>query len=720
MLLLLLILALLSSCSKPPAAAPEIGYVDPKTCIGCHAAQARSYRVTGMSHAFYQAKPENLPANFEKGGKLFHKPSDRYYEIVRRGDRYFHRRHQLGYQGKETNIVEHEVHYVMGSGAHARTLIHRTPENRLLQLPLGWYAEKGGTWAMSPGYDHPAHTDFRRKISYDCMFCHNAYPKLPPGAGLPGAEPLFPDTLPEGIDCQRCHGPGSAHVAALGRSPMVNPAKLDATRQLEICMQCHLETTSFSLPNSIQRFDRPAFSYRAGEPMAAYMLHFDHAKGTGHEDKFEIVSAAYRLRQSQCFLKSAGKLTCTNCHSPHKPSNYLAACQQCHGAKGHTAKGDCVSCHMPVRRTEDVVHAVVTDHLIQRRKPTRDLLAPLAEKQETGDKAYRGEVVPYYPSSSVDDLYLAVAQVTQKSNLANGIVQLESILRARQPKGPEFYFDLAQAYLSDNRRDEAIKMYEAALQRDANYLPALRSLGVALVQTGQLPRALETLERAKSAGPRDPTALHELGKAYHLAGRSTEAIAALLESVRLDPEFTEARNTLGNVYFETGDAAKAEDALRQTIRIQPDYAEAQNNLANVLASKGDLPQAEFHYEQAIRSSPALTSARFNYGAALAAMRRFDQAQEQMEAVVRLKPDMAEAQEYLGSLIFRRNDYAGAARHYREAIRVQPEFLRAHLGLGMALAAQRDLAGARVHLTKATSSPDESIRRDAREVLNSLR
>jgi hypothetical protein len=32
---------------------------------------------------------------------------------------------------------------------------------------------------------------------------------------------------------------------------------------------------------------------------------FDHAPGTGHDDKFEIVgSSAYRLRQSQCFLKS--------------------------------------------------------------------------------------------------------------------------------------------------------------------------------------------------------------------------------------------------------------------------------------------------------------------------------------------------------------------------------------------------------------------------------
>ena len=64
------------------------------------------------------------------------------------------------------------------------------------------------------------------------------------------------------------------------------------------------------------------------------------------------------------------------------------------------ASGDCVSCHMPKRRTDDVVHAVMTDHYIQRRKPARNLVAEMAEKRETDASAYRGEVVPYYPRAA--------------------------------------------------------------------------------------------------------------------------------------------------------------------------------------------------------------------------------------------------------------------------------------------------------------------------------
>ena len=57
-------------------------------------------------------------------------------------------------EGRETNVDELQIDYIMGSGNHVRTYLHGTPRGTLIELPLGWYPEHGGTWAMNPGYSN--------------------------------------------------------------------------------------------------------------------------------------------------------------------------------------------------------------------------------------------------------------------------------------------------------------------------------------------------------------------------------------------------------------------------------------------------------------------------------------------------------------------------------------------------------------------------------------
>jgi hypothetical protein len=122
---------------------------------------------------------------------------------------------------------------------------------------------------MNPGYDRADYHGSTRAIHYECMFCHNAYPRIPQGHEEPAAEAQYLEPLPQGIDCQRCHGPGQSHVEAAGRkdatpqqirAAIVNPARLSPEREMEVCLQCHLETTSRLLPHSLKRFNRGPFS----------------------------------------------------------------------------------------------------------------------------------------------------------------------------------------------------------------------------------------------------------------------------------------------------------------------------------------------------------------------------------------------------------------------------------------------------------------------------
>src|SRR5262249_7085792 len=163
-----------------------------------------------------------------------------------RDGKYYQKRWQTGFDGKETNVDEKQVDFVVGSGNHSQTYLHLTKQNTLQVLALSWYAEKGGYWDMSPGYDHPDYPGSIRPVHYECMFCHNAYPKIPQSMQhAASAEMTFLDPIPQGIDCQRCHGPGQRHVDLASasaareqvRSAIVNPGRLTPEREMEVCMQ---------------------------------------------------------------------------------------------------------------------------------------------------------------------------------------------------------------------------------------------------------------------------------------------------------------------------------------------------------------------------------------------------------------------------------------------------------------------------------------------------
>jgi Flp pilus assembly protein TadD len=551
-------------------------------------------------------------AGIPKLDSLYHARSERRYDVVERSGRWFLRREQAGYGGSPDQQIEREIHPVVGSGNHARTYLHRTGAGALVELPVSWYAESGG-WGMSPGYDAPNHQDFRRRISDSCLFCHNGYPAVAGGG------------LAEGIDCQRCHGPGAAHVRAAEsgsgapaiRSSIVNPARLEPQRRLEVCLQCHLETTSRPLPNMLRRYGRAPFSYIPGEPLGDYALHFDHPAGAGHDDKVEINGAGYRFLKSRCYTESKGALTCVTCHDPHDlprgeeaVTRYSAACAKCHGdrvraaiaAKRHPAGGRCVACHMPRRRTEDAVHVVMTDHWIQRRPPERDLLAPLDELETARAAAYSGPVELFYPRDEPGAiapdrvLYTALAQVKDLANLGEGLRRLASLLSERPAQG-ELYFDLGEANRVSGRPEEAAAQYGEAIRLSPGLSRAHAALGETLLRLGRVPAAVAALERGQALGA-DPAILVPLGVAYGQSDRMEDSVAALEEAVRLDPDHPGAWLNLAVSLEHRNDAAGAERAYRAALRAQPDVQAAHTRLAALLETRGRAPEAVFHRERA--------------------------------------------------------------------------------------------------------------------------
>jgi Tfp pilus assembly protein PilF len=718
-------------------------YIDSAVCARCHADKARSYAQTGMGRSFYKLTPQTAVEDFKSGLPFHHAASGTYFNVLEREGKYFQRRWQIGFDRKETNVEEKQIDFVLGSGNHARTYLHLTSRGTLQQLPLGWYSEKGGYWGMNPGYDRADYQGSTRVIHYECMFCHNAYPKIPAGHDEAGAPAQYLEPIPQGIDCQRCHGPGQQHVAAAEtkeatreqiRAAIVNPARLSPEREMEVCLQCHLETTSRVLPHSLQRFNRGPFSYTPGQPLAGFRLSFDMAPGKNIA--FEINEAGYRLRESACFLKSAGELRCTTCHDPHAithdesaTARYNVACQSCHtvfaqARAEHAAGANCVACHMPKRRTDDAVHVVMTDHKIVRLKPEGDLLAEKTEVQDSPATSYRGEVVPYLPPApapnSDDLLYDALAQITDRSNLNAGLTRLSSLIGRIHPAEAGFYSGLAEGYLSAGDMPKAIAGFEEAARRAPNSEIIQLERANAFIASKQWAKAEAALRLAAKLQPDDSAVWALLGWALWQQDKTAEAKGDLEKAIELDPDAPDPHNYFASLLGGSGDAQGAEKQFRAALLINPGVAAWQSNLGLLLASRGETAEGAEHFERAIRLDPGYLPARLNYARILASQNNFEAAEQQVKAALAVDPKLAPAHQLLGSILSAKGDSAGAIRELNIAITLNPNNGRAHYELGVALVQSGNSAGAIEHFTIAARDPDPSIRAAAAEMLRRMR
>ena len=707
-----------------------------------------------MAHAFSVPEAADTTRISGANRQFYHAASGTYFSMTEHDGRYYQRRWQVGFDGTPENVEELTADYVMGSGNHVRTYLHRELDGTLIELPLAWYAEENGHWGMNPGFDNP-HPMTRRPIAYECMFCHNAYPQIPATAHRDlSANPVYGPTLPEGIDCQRCHGPGAAHVKAArtpGTSPqeiarlILNPARLSHDRQMEVCEQCHLETTSRPLPDRIRHYEQEPFGYKADQPLTNFNSYFqrdpDHGDPDhGNTDNFEIVNAPYRLRQSQCYLKSQGALTCQTCHDPHNlqkgPASatyYATICLTCHtkdlparvALHQHPASQDCVSCHMPKRRTEDVVHAVMTDHLIQRRPPSeKERLAQRSEVPDLPQNAYRGHVQRYLldgqNAAPGNTLYEAAAQVIDGSNLEAGIPALKNAIQTQHPTQPNFSIELGDAMRHSGDSADAIEAYQQALALDPLSSRAQRRLGATLGAAGQISEALTVLGTAIEREPGNALLWYERALVESKSGAREKAIGDLRTALQLKPDFADAQNNLGSILAQSGDRSGAETAFHAALAVNPYDAGTRANLGRLLAGEGDWKQAAFQLQKAVQLDNTNSDAHADYAIVLLQMQRLRDGEREARAAVSADAKSARAHDLLGQIYVQENQIAQARSEFQTALQLDPQLAAAQLDLAEILIRQNDAGAAIPLLEKAGNSPVPDVAKRAQALLQELR
>lgn len=232
----------------------------------------------------------------------------------------------------------------------------------------------GGDWwaAYYPG------DNFHRPTGPLCDGCHSV-----------GYDIRTKQVVEWNVGCERCHGPGSEHVAHPTRSNILDPAHMDYVAASDTCIQCHSQGQPLSNPIEGKYYDWPV-GYHVGLKLADYWKLEDHTLGEPQNFLYFPDGTAHKNRmQGNDFVQSVmyrRGITCFDCHDVHGTANYAQLrqppeqlCLGCHGPsspngprtttieehthhKDGSAGSQCIACHMPAIETEGPANTMVHAH----------------------------------------------------------------------------------------------------------------------------------------------------------------------------------------------------------------------------------------------------------------------------------------------------------------------------------------------------------------------
>lgn len=147
--------------------------------------------------------------------------------------------------------------------------------------------------------------------------------------------------------------------------------------------------------------------------------------------------------------------------------------------------------------------------------------------------------------------------------------------------------------------EEALKLFNTALEEESNYSPELiyNFIATIYLQQDDLESAVEYQAKSCELHP-DYRNLVSLGMTYHLLQRDDDAVSAYKKAIELNPVKGEALASLGALYLGQGKYTEAVENLKKAAEFEPKIAVIHANLAVAYAAQGKTEESEAEFKRA--------------------------------------------------------------------------------------------------------------------------
>lgn len=626
----------------------SVRYVGMQACITCHSNVHATYVHTGMGLSFDRASREKSSGDFLNHPLVYDKYKDFYYSPYWDSDSLKFKEFRL--EGGDTVYQRVQtVKYIVGSGQHTNSHIWES-NGYLFQAPMTFYTQKK-TWDLPPGFEKGDNSRFNRIIGLECMSCHNGYPTF-----VEGAENKF-SLVKNGIDCERCHGPGSVHVreklqgmivdtAKYIDYSIVNPAKLPIDLQFDVCQRCHIQG------NAVLNQGKSFFDFKPGMHLSDVMNVFMPVY-EGRSQEHIMASHAERLKLSKCFVETMKKvgatvngsnrllkpyknaLTCITCHNPHlsvKNTNseiFNTACENCHQTNDQKRcsadknlltkeNNNCVSCHMQLSGAIDIPHVGVHDHKIS---------IPVKEVVKESAKKFLGINAINNPNPPKEAIAQAYINYVEKFGMSKDLLDsaLKYIPISSTADKEKSLPKVVQIFFLKNNFAEVVKYVEAVVHAE------------------------QSLNK-KQYDNYYAWTCYRIGESYSQLAKPTKAMQWYAQANKLAPLSAEFANKYANVLASSGNVQEAKRLFMAIVIEHPEYAPAFSNLGYlILSSEGNIPQALELYKKALALDPDYVQGLMNMAGIMAVQKNYGEAIKYVKRVVKKNPDNVQAKTILKQL-----------------------------------------------------------------------